>query len=153
MRFDPRTSSPTRILSFVTVALAAACASGGTGGGDGNAGNAISQEQVAEFTGEDAYDLVQRYRSRWLRRARNQNVTGSVTTGDVSPVGDGDALPGQEEYATVFLDGRRYGNLESLRRLHPSQIETIEYLDARSATTRYGTGYASGIIEVHSKAR
>jgi hypothetical protein len=126
------------------------CASGSGGGGASS--NMITQQQIDGFNGEDAYQLVQRYKSRWLRPARNQNSLTAQTAGSVVPGGDQDALPGQEIYAQVFRDGVFYGNLESLRSLDPREIASVEYISATDATTRYGTGYSGGIIELHTRA-
>ena len=49
-------------------------------------------------------------------------------------------------YAEVFVDQLYFGRLQSLERISSTQIERIEYLRARDATTRYGTGYLGGII-------
>jgi len=152
-------TSPTRreravLLSLLLASIGAAgCASASGGGSDGSAGagDVITQEQIDQFDGETAYDLVQRYRSRWLRPARNQNATGQRTTGSVTGSPDGDALPGQSVLPTVFLDGRPFGPIESLRGVPPRSLASIEFVSARSATTLYGTGYPAGIIEMHSR--
>ncbi len=51
-------------------------------------------------------------------------------------------------YAEVYVDGLRYGPLESLYQISTNTIERIEYLSALDATTRYGTGHMGGAILV-----
>ncbi len=38
--------------------------------------------------------------------------------------------------------------LADLNRMSTADIETMRYLSASDATTRYGTGYIGGVIEV-----
>ena len=51
-------------------------------------------------------------------------------------------------YARVVVDGTVRGELAELYRMNTDNIETMRYLSASDATTRYGTGYLGGVIEV-----
>lgn len=113
--------------------VAAACASAG-GGSSGGSRDLITREQIEDLPEGTAFTVVQRYRSGWLR-ARSQ---GSFTS----------STP---DYAVVFVDEMRYGDINSLSRISTSNIETIEYISATDATTRYGTGYPGGIIRIHTR--
>jgi hypothetical protein len=44
------------------------------------------------------------------------------------------------------VDGRESLNSEILRSVSVANVEEIRFLDARDATTRFGTGYVSGAI-------
>jgi hypothetical protein len=46
------------------------------------------------------------------------------------------------------VDGTVRGELDELRRFNTYNIETMRYLSASDATTKYGTGYMGGVIEV-----
>ena len=75
-----------------------------------------------------AYDAVQRLRPRWLQ------LRGGT---DIPPV--------------VFLDGSNMGGPETLRTIQASSVREMRYRDGRDATTRYGTGYGGGVIEVTTR--
>jgi hypothetical protein len=51
-------------------------------------------------------------------------------------------------YPHVFVDGRPFGTAESLHQFGTESIEEIRFINPADATTRYGTGYTGGIIEV-----
>jgi hypothetical protein len=51
----------------------------------------------------------------------------------------------------VFLDGVRAGDLQALERFRVEDVEELRYHSARDATTRWGTGYSGGVIEVIQK--
>jgi hypothetical protein len=117
------------------VLLAAACsATGGSGGG--GSPNLITREQVELLPEGTAFTVIQRFRSGWLR-PRTQ-----ATFGNSNPA-----------YAEVFVDEMHYGDINSLSRISSNQIETIQYISATDATTRYGTGYMGGIIRVNTRGR
>ncbi len=120
---------------FLFAVLAGACsATGGTGGG-GNP-DLITREQIEMLPDGTAYTVIQRFRSSWLR-ARTQGSFGNA----------------QPAYAVVFVDQMQYGDIDSLGRISSTEIETIEYISATDATTRYGTGYMGGIIRINTRGR
>jgi hypothetical protein len=49
------------------------------------------------------------------------------------------------------VDGSSRGELDALRQLSIGNIETMRYLSAADATTKYGTGYPGGVIEVTTR--
>ncbi|MBI2073366.1 MAG: hypothetical protein HYW06_01785 [Gemmatimonadetes bacterium] len=51
----------------------------------------------------------------------------------------------------MYVDRQQFGRIEDLRNLSTEQIEQMEFVSARDATTRYGTGHPSGIIEVTTR--
>ena len=109
----------------VAVFLALSCASGGqTSGRLTGSRNVIAAEELAGLTVEqNAYDAIRRLRSTWL-----QTRSGTV------PV--------------VFVDNVRAGDLERLRTIPLEIVAELRYINARDATTRWGTGYTGGVIEV-----
>jgi hypothetical protein len=56
-------------------------------------------------------------------------------------------------HAEVFVDEMHFGDINSLSRVSSINIETIQYLSATDATTRYGTGYMGGIIRINTRGR
>ncbi len=108
----------------------------------GGSPDEISREEIASLPDGDAYQIIQQLRPRWVRT----RVTG--TFGSVAAAGDGGdgAI-----YAVVFVDDMRFGEIDSLRQIRSPEIERIEYINARDATTLYGTGYMAGVIRVRTR--
>lgn len=121
----------------LTAILAAgtACASATSGASGADRGDALVREQIAATGAPNAYDAVARLRPRWLM-ARSQ----STLQAGGNPV-------------LVYVDGHRMGEVQELRNLPIENISEIRYVDARDATTRYGTGHASGVIEITTLRR
>lgn len=89
----------------------------------------ITAEEMATRTDiQNALDAVRRLRGSWLR---------------VRPGGTG-----QPEPIWVYVDNLKAGGTEALERINVIHIEEIRKLSASDATTRYGTGHTSGVIQV-----
>lgn len=106
--------------------LLSACASGGTGSAPRSSSDVITQEELDTVATFSAYEAVSRLRPQWLRMR----------------------TPGQEP--VVFLNGSQLGGLETLRSIQSSTLSEIRYRNGRDATTRYGTGFGGGAIELRS---
>lgn len=122
-------------LSLALVVGLGACASSGTGTGTAPRGSStrIVASDFEEMASEDVYTIVQRMRPRWLQ------VRGGTTA-------QGRAL------TAIFIDGvRQSGSVEILRGLRGSDVEEVRYMNARDATTRWGTDMMGGAIEVFTK--
>ncbi|CAN5689237.1 hypothetical protein BH23GEM11_BH23GEM11_14470 [soil metagenome] len=118
-------------LLLLLVALGTAgCASGGAGGSSGSP-DLITREQITESSAQNAYDLVQQLRPRWLRG----RGTGSIQN-------PGSDLP------VIYLGEVRHGDIESLRGFSLGGLEELRFINASNATTRYGSGHAGGVIRV-----
>jgi hypothetical protein len=96
----------------------------------------LSGDEIAaahtEFT--TAYDIVARLRPNWLAA---HGVISSATAG-----------PGTE-YAVVYLDGQRYGDLTSLRNIIGFHVQSVHYYNVSEAGARYGfKGGGAGVIDV-----
>ncbi len=48
----------------------------------------------------------------------------------------------------VFVDNVPQASIESLRGISARDVQYVRFLSAADATTRYGTGYMAGVIEV-----
>jgi len=114
------------------------CSTGGSMGTSGGTARApggtsrdyISRSQIESMDGT-AFTVVQHFRPRWL----------SVRT-------QGTLLNPNPAYAIIFVDQLAFGPISTLNRISTTQIDRIEFLNARDATTLYGTGYMGGIIRV-----
>jgi hypothetical protein len=90
--------------------------------------------RAAHAEGGTAYDAISRLRASWLQRG-----TASFD-------------PPSTDYPVVFVDGRRYGELESLRNIDAQQIADVRFFSPAEAGGRYGMQSGlSGVIEVTLK--
>jgi hypothetical protein len=131
----PTSVKPTRILLVVACLALTACASSGTSESAPRRSSStrISTEELQQSAGQDLYTVVQRLRPQWFV------VRGGVTA------------QGRASIA-VILDGvRQQGSLEVLRSLKAADTEELRFINARDATTRYGTDMTAGAIEVITK--
>lgn len=115
---------------LLLVLAGAACASGGGGGGGG--ANRIIRDQF-NSADENAFLIVRRLRPGWLR----PRTQGTITNPEPA-------------IAQVYLDQSHIGDANMLESISATSIASIEYMDALDATTRYGTGFAGGLIIVRT---
>ena len=94
----------------------------------------ITEREIEESALLDAFEVVRALRPEFLR------TRGSSSFRATEPV-----------EAQVYVDGVRIGDTASLRRLPREVLREIRYVDAREATTRYGTGHGAGAILVATK--
>jgi hypothetical protein len=102
--------------------------------------NVLSADEIMTTHADvnSAYDAIQRLRPNWL-------VPHGVTTSNMGQAG-------ATQYPTVFVDGQRYGDLNTLRSIPAYHIGSITYYDVTQAGGRFGIqGGGSGVIEVMTK--
>ena len=92
----------------------------------------ISHQEIVDQGPCSAWELVQNLRPIWLRKRGQTSFT-------------------QETDVVVYLDSTRMGYRDSLRQIDAHNIDYIEYMDARRATVRFGTGHVNGAILVHTQ--
>ena len=95
----------------------------------------IGRGDLDAFPGQTARQVVERLRPSWLRVAR------------------GVSMGGGRVYAQVLVNGALRGGLEELTSLNSFDVEDMRYLSPADATTRYGTGFLGGAIEVRTRNR
>jgi len=126
---------PVLALLLLPLLSTAGCASSGDGNRDRPtaARDAITLEMIDDIAAsvQDAYSVVDRLRPQWLRSR------GSMSIRNPQPV-----------YPVVYVDGQRFGELDSLRTLGVQSLSSLQFISAPQATTRYGTGHAGGAILV-----
>ena len=130
-----------QLWSLLLVLVLAGCGAAATGSGGGNR-NLITSELLRETDPEglSVYQIIERIRPRWLRPGRGDTSFGNAAGGSEGA-----------DFARVVLDGIPYGDLNALRSLEIISVETIEFMRASDATTRFGTGYAGGAIIVRTR--
>jgi hypothetical protein len=112
---------------------AGACASATQGGARASrGGNVITRTELDRVPGTNVYDAIQQLRPGWLSRPTAPTVLGT------NPV-------------MAYVDRHQFGTADDLRNLGTSEVERIELVSAADATTRYGTGHPSGIIEITTR--
>lgn len=105
---------------------------GTTGRGQGDI---LTAEEIAETTAQNAYDAISLKRPFFLKSRGPRSLQGA-------PAGQ------TVEFPIVYVNGMYFGELESLRNIHVSQVREIHYLDHNAATLRFGTGRTGGVISV-----
>ena len=134
--------SYSRCASLVFALAVSACASsGGTSSAEAGQtaarGNSslIVRAELEEIGGRSLWDAVLILRGRWLQPQRNSSFAAGPA------------------YARVVVDGIVRGDLGELRVFDVDDVETMRYVSAPDATTKYGTGYLGGVIEVSTRGR
>lgn len=83
-----------------------------------------------------ALQIIQKLRPRMLQ-SRGLNSPNDPT--------------GETTLPRVYVDNVSFGDVGTLSNLAATQILTIQFLNARDATTRFGTGHMGGVILVTTK--
>ena len=108
-----------------------ACSAGGKSTMASRSQNVIGVEEIKGSTASNAFDLIQQVRPNWMRSR------GPASLRNPQPV-----------FPVVYLGDMSYGPMESLRGLPTNGIDEIRYINATTATTRFGSGHAGGVIQV-----
>lgn len=97
----------------------------------------ITQEEIQKTPGAStAYDVVRLLRPQFLYRRGVQSIR--------QPVDPSSGI-------LVYVDGSRAGGVDELKSIPSDQVEEIRWINARDATTRYGTDHGYGVIAVTTK--
>ncbi len=120
-------------LLLLLLAAVPACASSGgpeTGtmrrGGDANR---LTRDDVMATHTSDAFEAIRILRPNWLRKRGAMSVM-------------------QETDIQVYLDNVQIGGVDALRSIPANSVGSLQFLDASSATQRWGTGHVHGAILV-----
>jgi hypothetical protein len=91
----------------------------------------ITAEELSTITATTIYEAVRVLRPAWLMRSRPTAIRQQ-----------------QQAQLIVYIDGTRYGNMESLRQIVPSGVFVVRYYSPGEAEGRFGPGHLLGAIEV-----
>ena len=94
----------------------------------------ITEEEIVASNAMNAYEVVQKLRGNFLSDRGKTTILGR------SP-----------SKPTVFVDGIQFGEIQSLRSISASVIQSIRLYRAYEAEQRYGNGVMGGVIEVTTK--
>ena len=122
---------------------------GCSGGGSGSAAqpetatrtrgssNVIAESEIGTTQYQTALEIVQNLRpSMLIPRGVGSDATGLSAA----------SIP-----IIVYMDDVRLGDPSSMTNIPANRVKEIRFLNARDATTRYGTGHSSGVILVTTK--
>jgi hypothetical protein len=129
-----RVSGRRGLLALLAVLPAlAACGGGSVRGAPGSSlsPDLIGPDEIEASTTTNAWDLVSQVRPNWLRGRGTPSLRDS-----------------QIPLPVVYLEDRRQGDLDVLRSFPTGGIAELRYINATTATTRFGNGHAGGVIQI-----
>lgn len=118
-------------LSFVVLACGGQPRTADPGGVKSS--DVITIDEILTTKTQNAYDAVRRLRPAFLQSR------GPIT------LLERDNAPSQP---LVYLDNRRYGDIESLKTITVDGIYEIRYLSPNQAQLKWGMNHAAGVIHV-----
>ena len=92
----------------------------------------LTAEQLRSQHFTSAYDAVLALRANWLHTRGNDSFTSPTRV-------------------LVYVDGTRYGGVESLRTLPVISINYIRHYDGLTASARWGLDHGPGVIYVSTR--
>lgn len=123
---------PGRYFYLLAIVAVLGCASSGSKSGlPPSSRSLITNEEIARSRATTAYGAVEQMRPLWLRSHGQTSVS----------------MPGSQ-YANVYINKQRYGDLTSLRSIPVDQVLEIRYYSPAESVTRFGAENVSGVIEV-----
>src|SRR5688500_6350323 len=89
----------------------------------------ISEAEIKASGFQTALEVVQNLRPAMTRPRGTSPQTGTV------PI-------------ALFVDDTRMGDVSAMANIPADRVKEIRYINSRDATTRWGTGFGSGVIQV-----
>ena len=94
----------------------------------------LTPAELQETRANDAYEAIRVLRPAWLRQRGQASIT-------------------QQSTVVVYMDDFQLGGPESLRSIPITSITGIQFLDASTATQRWGTNHVHGAILISTMRR
>jgi hypothetical protein len=126
-------------LALVLPLVFAACGAR-TEAGPRTASDRLTPAEIERYS--NLYEAVQALRLTWLQPRTRLRL-------DPRGVSDSGAVPANPVW--TYRDGTRLGGPEALRRISTTEIERVEYYNARAASHRWGINHENGAINVISR--
>lgn len=126
------------LTACLSLAVAAGCATN-PGAGRPEAGNSrlvLTEADLAPMKTQSIYEAIHKLRGEFFTYRGETSLDATRS----------------KPYPDVYVNGTLYGDLETLRNIPASDVSRVQLLRAWEATTRYGTGHPSGVIEVTTKS-
>jgi len=96
--------------------------------------NLITADEIARANASNAYEIVERLRPAFLRTRGAESLQNPTPP---TPI--------------IYLDGMRYGTLQTLASVPAIGILSIQYMNAIDATQRYGFGHEGGALLITTR--
>lgn len=134
-----------RLLRLMLILLFASLVGGCASSGAERAGKSVTSrdvltlEQIARVRATNAYEVVERLRSNWLRVPPTQMPA------------QGGAPQVQQNPVLVYLDGQRLGDVGTLRGIEIAAVQYIRYFSPAEASARWGFNHGGGVIFVSTR--
>jgi hypothetical protein len=96
--------------------------------------NLITSDEIANSNASNAYEAIERLRPAFLRTRGPQSIQNPTP---VTPM--------------IYVDGMRYGAIQSLSQIPALGIISIQYLSPIDASQRFGLGNEGGAIVITTK--
>ena len=141
---------PARSVVFLLLALVSVQSSAEAQSRATSDRNKLTSEEIRARPASSVHDLIKAKRANWL------SVRGSASFGtraSVDPWGGKPMSVPVEPVIVVYVDEIKLGSAEILRSMSTEDVESIERLDAASATQRFGTGHDHGAILIKRRTR
>jgi hypothetical protein len=127
-------TAATRTMETMMIGFAlAACVSGGAMTPDTDR-SVITAPELVNSGAAHAHEAIQRLRPEYLRTRGPSSVLNPTAMGPA-----------------VFVDGMLLGGVDILADIPIGELARIKYFSAWDATTRFGSGYANGVIALTTK--
>ena len=122
---------------LVTIALVVSACGGSGRTRATNSSEIITRAELSAVGSVSAYDAVVRLRPYFMRdRGPTSIVNRSARTRSV-----------------VFVDESEYGEIESLKNFLASRIEEVRFYTGPEATTKFGSAYGAGVIQLRMRSQ
>lgn len=112
--------------------------------------NTLTADEIEASTSATVYQLIQQKRPHWL--SPRGTSTLRTRTGTDRMTGERYERPADPQIA-VYVDEVRNGSQDVLRSMSSDTVDMMEYLNAASATQRFGTNHEYGAILVRRRIR
>ena len=116
--------------SFILALVIVACAPASAGSGPASDPDVLLGEEISDGQFNSAFEAVQRLRPRWLRSRPNVSLDNELAQ------------------INVYVDNVQRGGVEVLQTISSGSVERIDWIDATTATQRWGMGNTVGAIAV-----
>jgi hypothetical protein len=129
------------VVAALSVALSLACSSNSSPSGAPRGSrqqDVIGESEITSRAGDAANAL------QVIQKLRPQMLRSRGLTSPHDPTGEA-SMP------KVYVDNVAYGKLDELSNVSSDQIKEIRFINARDATTQWGTGHMGGVILVTTK--
>lgn len=111
----------------------------------------LTSEDLRARPASTVLELIRAKRPSWLS-VRGSGTFRTQTVQDPYSATPQGITVGVQPTIVVYVDGIRRGSQEVLRTMSTDDVESIERLDASSATQRFGTGHEHGAIMIQRRS-